>query len=212
MSYAPDEALLERWISPERLTRYRSAREDTVSLYLWNASVSALLFELTGHVEVLLRNAIHTKLAPHSPDQRWYIDSYYNFASQARRSVTVAQDHATQGNRPESPGKVVAELTFGFWRFLLSSRYQATIWPRAQSAFTGIPRHLRDRAELETVVIRLHHLRNRVAHHEPIFHQSLHQHVADLLFVAGYIDDRAARMIADQTAIIELLSRRPPIV
>lgn len=211
MAYTPDEQLLEQWISGERLTRYRAAREDTVALYLWNAALSAQLLELIGHVEVLMRNAIHTKLAPHSPGQQWYTDSYYNFSSKAVGQIASARANATRGNQPERPGKVVAELMFGFWRFLLSSRYQSTVWPRVKTAFNGVPAHARNRAELEEVVIRVHDLRNRVAHHEPVFHQSVHQHVADLMFLANYVDDRAARMLIDQTMIFEILSRRPPI-
>jgi len=211
VAYTPDEKLLEQWISRERLNRYRAAREDTVDLYLWNAALSAQFLELIGHVEVLMRNAVHAKLAPHSANQRWYADSYYNFSPKAVNQIQSARSSATRGNQPETPGKVVAELMFGFWRFLLSSRYQSTVWPRIKTAFHGVPAHARDRAELEKVVIRVHDLRNRVAHHEPVFHQSVHQHVADLIFIAGYIDDRAARMLADQTAIFELISRRPPI-
>ncbi|WP_221860996.1 Abi family protein [Microbacterium marinilacus] len=202
---------MEQWVSRERLTRYRSAREDTVALYLWNAALSAQLLEMIGHVEVLLRNAVHAKLAPHSPDQKWYLDSHYNFSSVANRSIDTARNAAKRGGQVEIPGKVVAELMFGFWRFLFSARYQSTIWPRVKTAFQGVPAHARDRAKLEEVVIRVHDLRNRVAHHEPVFHQPVHQHVADLIFIAGYVDDRAARMLADQTTIFDLLSRRPPI-
>ncbi|ROP44377.1 Abi-like protein [Rathayibacter sp. PhB185] len=211
VAYTPTETQLEQWISTERLTRYRSAREDTVELYLWNAELSAQLLELVGHVEVLMRNAIHSQLAPHSIDQKWYIDGYYSFPSRAQKEIATAQGRATRGGQAEAPGKVVAELMFGFWRFLLSSRYQTTVWPRVQNAFQGVPKHLRNRAELETAFARVHELRNRVAHHEPIFHQANYQHVADLLFVAGYIDDRAARMLADRTGVFDVLARRPAI-
>jgi len=33
------------------------------------------------------------------------------------------------------PGKVVAELSFGFWRFLLARRYTASLWPALRPGF-----------------------------------------------------------------------------
>jgi len=64
------------------------------------------------------------------------------------------------------PGKVVAELSFGFWRFLLARRYTASLWPALRPGFPYLPSA--DRRELEAPVTRLHQLRNRVAHHEPL--------------------------------------------
>ncbi|SJN09092.1 TIORF34 protein [Leucobacter sp. 7(1)] len=212
MSYMPEEQLLEQWVSPERLTRYRAAREDTVELYIWNAKVSAHLLELIAHGEVLLRNAIHAKLAPHHADGKWYRDTaHYRFASQAEREIQTAVVRATRGGKPETAGKVVAELTFGFWRYALSARYKTTVWPRVKTAFLGVPAHLRTREDIERIVVRLHDLRNRVAHHEPVFHQSMHQHFADIVSLATYIDDRAGRMIADQIASLNLVAKRPAI-
>ena len=130
--YIPNEALLEHWGSRERLTRYRAAPRSTTELYLWNAELAAAYFEIIGHAEVLLRNVIHTRLSPGSPLGRWYDDvAKYPFAPQATRDIQRAIKRATKnGKRSETPGKVVAELSFGFWRFLLSKKYQTTIWPR----------------------------------------------------------------------------------
>jgi hypothetical protein len=42
-------------------------------------------------------------------------------------------------------GKVVAELTFGFWRYILAGTYQATLWsPALRHAFPHL--RTRDRA------------------------------------------------------------------
>jgi hypothetical protein len=65
-----------------------------------------------------------------------------------------------------SPGKVIAELTFGFWPSTVTKRFHTKLWvPSLHKAFphARVPRkiiHLR----LETI----RHLRNRIAHHEPI--------------------------------------------
>lgn len=131
--------------------------------------------------EVLLRNVIHARLAPLSPGERWYKDERYPFTQQARKDIGIAIRRATKnGEAPEKPGKVVAELYFGFWRFLLGAHYAATIWPKISPGFIGLPRHLRSRSDLEAAATRVNDLRNRVAHHEPVFHRFPEQYLADI--------------------------------
>lgn len=207
--YVPEESLLEQWVSRERLTRYRDAREHTTDLYLWNAELAAAYFEIIGHAEVLLRNVFHTRLAPHSPQGRWYDDPKYPFASQAKRDVRTAIARATKDHQPEHSGKVVAELSFGFWRFLLGNRYKTTIWPTVAPGFSGVPRHERDRGQLEQAAARVNGLRNRVAHHEPVFHRPPEGHLADIYLIARYVDDRAEQMLRDISRVPDVLRRRP---
>jgi hypothetical protein len=65
-----------------------------------------------------------------------------------------------------TPGKVVAELSFGFWCALAGRHYHWTLWqPCLHRVFPGVrlPRpHIHGRLEN----IRL--LRNRIAHHERV--------------------------------------------
>lgn len=210
--YLPKESLLRRWVSADRLTRYHEARESTTELYLWNAELSSAYFEVTGHAEILLRNVFHDRLAPHSQDERWYVDPQYPFTRRAQKDIDIAIGRATMnGKAAERPGKVVAELSFGFWRFLLGNHYAATIWPRISPGFKGVPRHLRNRSDLEAAAIRVNDLRNRVAHHEPVFHRFTEQYLADIYLIAKHVDDRAERMLRDLSRVPEILARRPPI-
>ncbi|OMH24970.1 hypothetical protein BKD30_06890 [Tersicoccus phoenicis] len=207
MPFQPTEAQLSRWVSTERLNRYRATGRPVVPLYLWNAETSAACFESIGHVEVLLRNVIHRQLAAHSGGERWYLDRQYRLTSRAQDDVSTARFRARTQNGIESPGKVVAELTFGFWRFLLTRRYQTTIWPRISPGFAGVASHRRHRAELESAVKRIHVLRNRVAHHEPIFHLPIRNRLDDMLLVARYVDGDAERMLQESSRVDLVLAR-----
>ncbi|MCP2276933.1 hypothetical protein [Nocardia amikacinitolerans] len=79
-------------------------------------------------------------------------------------------------NRESTTGKVIAELKFSFWQALFTSRHDVRLWephilalfPNA-SAMTA--RQLRRRIYDDLEVIR--RLRNRIAHHEPIFTRNL---------------------------------------
>lgn len=209
--FTPDESLLEQWVSTERLNRYRAADAPTTELYLWNAELSAAYFEIVGHAEVLLRNVFHSALAPHSVGGRWYQNSAYPFSAHAQRDIRSAIRRATRDQQFEYPGKVVAEFSFGFWRFLLGKRYKTTIWPLISPQLQGVPRHLRDRHQLEQVTTRINELRNRVAHHEPIFHQASNQHLSDIFLVARYVDIRAEQMLKGISRVEQVLLRRPSL-
>jgi hypothetical protein len=180
---------VERHLSPARLSTYLTATggdlDAAVDLYRWNAAVSAALWESIGHTEVVLRNATHDALsARHAAKGRqgqWYDDPARELDQHARDDVGKAIRRIKAGASPPE-GKVVAELSFGFWRFLLAKRYTAGLWPALRPAFPFLASS--DRLQLEAPVERVHKLRNRVAHHEPVIAQDLASLHVDVLALA----------------------------
>jgi hypothetical protein len=103
----------------------------------------------------------------------WYRDHGKVFNDQTRKDIETARRHLTANGRPEAPGRVVAELPFGFWRFLLAGRYERPLWlPCLRGAFPGLAgRGMR--RDVHDALRDLHLLRNRIAHHEPIHNRQL---------------------------------------
>jgi hypothetical protein len=124
-----EAATLQRRLSPERLGPFLTAAhgdpDAALDLYAWNARLSAALATTIGHVEVVLRNAIHENLTEWSVrrfgEPRWYVDPGQLLQHRATQDIRAARQRATRGLRSETPGRVVAELSFGFWRFLLAN-------------------------------------------------------------------------------------------
>jgi len=199
---------LEGWVSVERLAKYRQAA-DPVALYEWNAELGAAVFELIGHTEVLLRNAIHAQLATRSGTTAWYDDPRYRFNTLTASDIANAKTRAGAHGRTVTPSRVVAELTFGFWRYMLSSTYQATVWPKASLAFRGLPRSQRSRATIERQVLSINDTRNRIAHQEPVFTLPTARLEADIETLAGEIDPRAGVWIASISRVTATLAARP---
>jgi hypothetical protein len=78
----------------------------------------------------------------------------------------------------------VAELPFGFWRYLLERRYQTTLWPQAlRHDFPHLSAG--GRSMLRDTGLDLQGLRNRSAHHEPIHGIDLSRSHRQSLKVAG---------------------------
>ena len=150
-----------------------------------------MFFESLGHGEVLLRTAMHDQLTSwHTRAGRaghWYDDPDHILPARRRDDIAKARHYLTRHGIDDVPGQVVAQLTFGFWRFLLDASTQTLLWaPAIQHAFPYLaPRR---RVTVYNLVNPLYELRNRIAHHEPVHNRPLQQRYDQLLELVGYID------------------------
>jgi len=88
-----------------------------------------------------------------------------SFQQGSRKKYPQSERRAWGAKAP--PGKIIAELSFDFWRFLLSSHYQAIIWPGRESS-AGKPN---SRQQFEDFAPIVYTMRNRCSHHESIVQQ-----------------------------------------
>ncbi|MBJ7594874.1 MAG: hypothetical protein JF886_08430 [Candidatus Dormibacteraeota bacterium] len=208
--------ILEGFLSPERLRPYRSAvggdLDAAIRLYEWNTQVGAGFLEVLGHLEVVLRNALDGQLrawhaARHLAGE-WYDDPLGWLEPHRAEDIREARDRLRRDAKAETPGRVVAELSFGFWRFLLGRRYQTSLW--AQVLRHAFP-HLQPqrRSDVYEPIQELNGLRNRIAHHEPIHHLELPRLHNSILLVGGYLDPEVRAWIARVSRVPTLLSTKP---
>ena len=201
--------------SSERLAPYLAVTgsdpERAVALYAWNADLSAALATTIGHVEVLLRNAMHESLAAWSERQfnepRWFVDPSGLLHPRAAQDIRAARDRASRGPRGESSGRVVAELSFGFWRFLLAGHYDRSLW--RQALFRAFPE--RRRREVHDAARILHLARNRLAHHEPMFNRPVGEIRSTALSLARWICPVTGEWISRHCRVTSLTGRRPTL-
>jgi hypothetical protein len=212
---------LRRLLSPGRFEKYVQAAGDektAAELYVWNSRIGAALHESIGQFEVILRNALDEQLATLHRSRRFHGDGHWcaeprmpwRSNAKMRRTLDEARKKATENDRnPEVHGKVVAELSLGFWRFTLTAGYQRTLWaPALRHAFPGLP-SAGVRSDVYDPVNRLNGLRNRIAHHEPIHMKNLAARYDDLLQVSGWIDEAGAAWIAETSRVRDVLADKP---
>ncbi|WP_031032408.1 hypothetical protein [Streptomyces albus] len=212
----PDDKAVIELISPDRLNPYLTAcagdSTAALALYRWNSDLAAAFFEPLGHLEIMLRNALDARLVARQQRRgrttEWYIDRQVPLSGKARGDIAQAQERAGRGGAATTPrGKVIAELSFGFWRFLLARQYKTNLWPDLAGAFPYAPN--RALTTVEGPVKRLHKFRNRIAHHEGIWHLALEARRDDIQTVLGFIAPAAATWVADASRIDDVLARRP---
>jgi hypothetical protein len=230
-SSSPDYSVCESRLSGARMGSYLAAadgdHEHAVRLYEWNIKASGALYEALTMLEVVLRNAIHDQLTDWHIAQKlpgtWLDNPSNLLEDKAKDDLGTALRRAQQWKRVRDPqtlriayvpsrptppvGAVVAELGFGFWRFLLASRYEHTLWLHAVRH--GFPGAKGDRTRIERPVTRLHLARNRIAHLEPILDRDLAADERSINNVIKSVCPATANWAATQRRLLDVLAERP---
>jgi hypothetical protein len=184
---------LESLFSEERFSTYLAHCEgdfdEAVRLYRWNAAITAAFWKPIGHLEVALRNTLAAQLtARHVRLSRpglWLDDPGRELSERARDDIGAARARVRQKGKRASEGQTISELSFGFWRFLITKKLTG-LWPDLAGGFPDAPD--RQRETVEKPIARLHDFRNRLAHHQPVWNREPRDRYEDLLTLAGYID------------------------
>lgn len=184
---------LESLFSSERLSTYLAHCGDdfgaAVRLYRWNSAVTAAFWEPIGHLEVALRNTLAAQLSDRharlGQSGSWLEDPRRELSERARAEIAAARDRVRQKGKRASEGQTISELSFGFWRFLITKKLTG-LWPDLAGGFSFAPD--RQRETIEKPIGRLHDFRNRLAHHQPVWNRQPEERYGDLLALAGYID------------------------
>ena len=138
------------------------------ALYMWNTALSESLYPALQAIEITLRNGIHNAVSSVFKNEYWY-DSIV--AEKNKRPLDRVKERLTIDKMPLTPSRIVAGLTFGFWVSLFYRSYEGILWPKLlQEVFPNIPRTLRTRRIIVKRLQLIQTLRNRVSHHEPIWH------------------------------------------
>ncbi|MEU4744735.1 hypothetical protein AB0G02_30325 [Actinosynnema sp. NPDC023658] len=166
-----------------------------LELYVWNTQVGAAFGESLGFLEVALRNTLagrmHARHTHRGRPRSWLDDPANELSSKAIKDIETARCRIRRKQKPLTEDQIIAELSFGFWRYLLAKRYQTTLWIDLYRGFDAIPGK-EQRHTIEARVTRLHEFRNRLAHHEPVWNKPLQGRIDDIRDVLTYIEPQAA--------------------
>ena len=160
-------------LSTERLEPYRRSNLDSntsvYAAYAWNLALCESLYPALNSFEIALRNAIHAAGTRQFGTEFWYRDRLRK--DEADRLNTLLFQLNSSGSGNPSTGDLVSSLSFGFWASLFKGTYERILWPQLlPDVFPRAPRRRRARRDISKRVDRIRRLRNRVFHHEPVWH------------------------------------------
>ncbi len=206
-------------ISAPRFATYLHAtgnnRARALALYEWNLDLSAAFIVPLQICEVGVRNGVAEAIEKvHGATWPWS-NGFLRSLPRPRRTsdYNPEADLRAVAARQPTTGKVVADLKFAFWEKIFTAGQDSRIWnAHFAASFPGAPPALgvaaaRARAHRDLQTIRT--LRNRIAHHEPIFARNTK---ADYAMVRELIEWRspvAAAWVGQKQAVLALIPNKP---
>jgi len=169
-----------------------SSAEDpaALELYAWNANISSALLTPLHICEVVIRNAVVEAVSKvYGP--RWPWSTTFEQSLPAPRFGYSARADLLRARRSAAtPGKVIPELTFMFWQQMFTHRYDVRIWePHLRQVFPNAAATIAVKQHRQTIfqdMEKLRKLRNRIAHHEPIFSRNLNDDYQKMRELIGF--------------------------
>lgn len=158
-------------ISRERLTTYIAATGSDVealALYELNARLANCLHELIGGLEIELRNAVSRAIIEHFGRTDWYRARAFTslLAPERRKNLREVRARLRSQNQAVRSGRVIAGLTFHFWVAMHENKYRDVLWTPFLRKLWPDGENIK---KVHKDLLKIRDLRNRIAHHEPIF-------------------------------------------
>lgn len=209
-------AALRRALSPERLAAYACPDDrgeaDALARYLWNGALAIALQVSLHALEVTLRNAIYdaskTLVAERFRRRRYVrIDSWLDaeptfLMPNERDAVERAKERLGSDRRTWTAGHLVAKLTLGFWVALCRKPYDVSradgprLWPKLlPMVFPYRPPEVDGREALYLRLEEIRELRNRAAHHDPLWDRDTVGAHARVLETLGWMNPGMVRAV-----------------
>lgn len=203
-------------ISPPRLSTYEretSNLQDALELYLWNANTSGAFFPCLHICEVTIRNAVSEVLFKLHGNQWPWDNGFVNTLPNPRKGDNPRRNLEYARDKSSDVNKVIPELSFVFWQNMLTSRHDDRLWlPHFRSTFPNTDNNIGIktlRGEMHKDLGRIRKLRNRIAHHEPIFSRKLDEDYEAIIKVIGYRCEDTAQWLSLNQNVVSLLNKNP---
>ncbi len=197
-----EHMLTANWIheglSAPRFERYLQTcdgnQDLALSLYELNTRLGLEIMRDIAYFEIALRNAYDRNLMSFfGSNLDWLLDPQSPIKRKNRET-----------DRGRSRDSVLANLNFGFWCALTSAAYEQVLWvPVLHTSFNGkIARH-----DVHAMMNEIRILRNRVAHHEPIFNLTHTTRIhRDLIFLFEQVQYRFAKWALSSSEVNSVLA------
>jgi hypothetical protein len=182
MSAIPPDQAIKNALSAARVATYEAATtaapplSGALALYAWNSQVSAAMLSPLHMCEVVIRNAISDALTAEYGD-RWPWNSAFEGSLPTRGKFNMRAHLQEKRKGKLTTGKVIPELSFMFWEKMFTGRFDFQIWNKH---LTNVMPYLNSswntqvaRGRINKDLNKIRELRNRIAHHEPIFSRPL---------------------------------------
>ncbi len=208
---------IPRTLSDPRFTTYlqhcNNDKTLALQLYRWNLELSSAFIVPLHFLEISIRNAVVEGLeSVHGQNWAWN-NGYIRSLPGPSKGYNPQKNLREIAEKQPTAGKVVAELKFVFWERMFTRRHDKRIWndhlknvfPHAPDAMTvpALRKAIYDDVQL------VRKLRNRIAHHEPIFYRDLQDDYDKIRELVFWRDTATAAWMDEIQSVMNLIAQKP---
>jgi hypothetical protein len=221
---AQEQAAIPVVLSIPRFNTFLAARNNNtlkaLQLYHWNSQISAAFLYPLHVFEICIRNAVANAAESFYQTHDWPWSAAFEMSLPTthsprqfspRRELVSTRDW--QPRPQQTTGKVIAELKFAFWASMYTGRHDGRLWNQyLRREYPNIPQNLtisQARQKIYSAADRVRVLRNRIAHHEPIFSRQLEDEYKLIAEIVGYRCAHTAAWMKRSQNVIWLLELMP---
>lgn len=158
-----------------------------------------------GVCEVVIRNAVANAIqAEHGADWAFNVRFVRSMQQNRRNELLNARQETTE--------QAICELPFVFWQGFFTVRFDDEIWKKHWAVALPNAKHA-DLQAMRTEVFenleKIRKLRNRIAHHEPIFNRNPQGDYKRIIKIISYCSQDTADWVKSCQRIDELLKIKP---
>lgn len=196
----------------KNVSQNASDTTDVLNLYLWNAEMSGALLFPMQLCEVTIRNAVSQAIASaYEEDWPWNQAFVRSLANNEKQDLS--KGISTFEHSPSMTGKVVAAMTLNFWEKMFTARHDDRIWnQKLRVVFPNLDPGLTvadARERIYGFMNDVRTLRNRIAHHEPIFNCDINGNYKKIQWLIGIRCEKTAAWVEANQRVSCLLNSCP---
>ena len=199
-------------ISQERLTKYMIAAggdpEVALAIYGWNIQISEAFFPLLSAAEVCLRNTVSARLIQVYGHKWWDKPQFHLLIRKRGKGIVLRTQNRLARKGPVTSGKMIAELSFGFWVQMLKPETEAALWAPMHASFSDLPRTI-TYAQFYERCNQVKEFRNRIFHHEPIIERDILYEYGKILELITWISSDKGKWIKKYSRVATVARSKP---
>ncbi len=206
---------IQNSLSVERMRIYEFVNGKTlnldqaIELYTWNAQISSAFLHPIHICEVVTRNGVNRALSERFC-QDWLWDNSFlrSLPQNIRKPI-----------QKDLPSKIpihqaIPEINFYFWEHMFTTRYNS-LWKNSfNKHFPNCPKNLSEsdcQKLMHTSLEKTRALRNKVAHHEPVFSRQLHDDLENIFNIVSWRCKSTETWLRKTELVSDLLKNKPII-
>lgn len=186
--------LLKYLFSESRISPYlqeNNSATEVLNKYQINIILSEAMLPALHYFEICLRNRLN-QLFCKKYGNDWLIHPPQELTislEDLKKIEKILNRIRRETKRNPLHDDILAQMTFGFWCSFFHRKYDPILWHQKDSFITVFPnlsRINRKRSYIEHRILQIKDIRNRIAHHEPIWNKrslltSVHAHCLELI-------------------------------